>query len=127
MAFRFWILACPIESSVENAVSIVQACMALHNYLISTDVASAEKARYITPNLADVTTPTGEVRPGDWRGMKEAESNLVTFGRPTRSVRTQAATAARNALRDFFQTLEGSVPWQNCVVSRGLRDGPLPN
>uniref|UniRef100_A0A673L2A3 DDE Tnp4 domain-containing protein n=1 Tax=Sinocyclocheilus rhinocerous TaxID=307959 RepID=A0A673L2A3_9TELE len=84
MASRFRILGRPIESSVGKAVSIVQACVALHNYLISTDVASAGKARYITPNLAD------------------AESNLVTFGRPTRSVRTQAATATRNALRDFF-------------------------
>ncbi|KAL1260094.1 hypothetical protein QQF64_007921 [Cirrhinus molitorella] len=73
MASRFWILGRPIESSVEKAVNIVQACVALHNYLISTDVASAEKARYITPNLADVTTPTGEVRPGDWRGMTEAD------------------------------------------------------
>ncbi|XP_051569832.1 uncharacterized protein LOC127450100 [Myxocyprinus asiaticus] len=122
MSSQFQIFGRPIESSAEKAVCIVQACVALHNYLISTDAASAEKAKYITPNLADDTTPAGDVRPGEWRGLTEPGSSLVPLGRPTHPRRTQADTATRKVLKDFFQTPEGSVPWQDRVITCGLND-----
>ncbi|KAJ8399412.1 hypothetical protein AAFF_G00411240 [Aldrovandia affinis] len=122
MAARFWGLGHPIESFPSKAVHIVKACVALHNFLIATDAMSGQAARYMTPDLPDTITAAGEVQPGQWRRMAEADSNLVAPGRQSGVQATHAATATRNCLRDVFQTPKGCFPWQHNVVRRGLND-----
>lgn len=41
----------------------MKACVALHNFLAST-----ERARYMPAAFVDATSDTGEVQPGEWSG-----------------------------------------------------------
>ncbi|CAL8398025.1 unnamed protein product [Boreogadus saida] len=55
-----------------QAVKIVKACVALHNFLAST-----EQARYMPASFVDTTADTGEVQPGEWRQHVEGDRNMV--------------------------------------------------
>uniref|UniRef100_A0A8D0DC11 DDE Tnp4 domain-containing protein n=1 Tax=Sander lucioperca TaxID=283035 RepID=A0A8D0DC11_SANLU len=92
MAARWRILGRPIEFQPDKAVSVVKACVVLHNYLNYTDEASTPGSRYVPPHFADCDSD-GTVQPGEW--------------------------SVRNDLKAFFQSPHGTVPWQDDVVCRG--------
>ncbi|XP_070762733.1 uncharacterized protein [Enoplosus armatus] len=106
---RWRILGRPIDFHCEKTVDVVKACVALHNMLAYTDAAAPPTARYIPPKFVDGTAASGELLPGEWRGLI-AGDNLLEPGRLSTAVASQAAIAVRNDLKAFFQTPQGLVP-----------------
>ncbi|XP_069388177.1 putative nuclease HARBI1 [Paralichthys olivaceus] len=121
MAAQWRILGRPIEFQPEKAVDVVKACVVLHNYLTYTAEVSPPDSRYIPPHFVD-TDSCGSVQPGEWRKVVANDSNFVESVDPTlmsRARSTRAALAIRSDLMAFFQSPQGTVPWQNEMVSRG--------
>ena len=102
-------------------MDVVKACVVLHNYLTYTDEVSPPDSRYIPPHFVD-TDSCGSVQPGEWRKVVANDLNFVESVDPTlmsRARSTRVALAFRNDLMAFFQSPQGTVPWQNEMVSRG--------
>uniref|UniRef100_A0A8C6NMJ9 DDE Tnp4 domain-containing protein n=1 Tax=Nothobranchius furzeri TaxID=105023 RepID=A0A8C6NMJ9_NOTFU len=90
LAARWRILRRPIDFHPDKTVKVVKACVALHNYLSSTDAAN-------TP-----ATLAGD-------------SNLLDAGQLSKARATRAAISARNDFKSFFLSPQGLVPWQESV------------
>ncbi|XP_059907778.1 uncharacterized protein LOC132457543 [Gadus macrocephalus] len=97
LAARFRIFGRPIDCQPEKAVKIVKACVALHNFLAST-----ERARYMPASFVDTTADTGEVQPGEWRQHVEGDRNMVDGPRCSvgRARPSQRAALVREQLAD---------------------------
>ena len=101
LAARFRIFGRPIDCQPEKAVKIVKACVALHNFLAST-----EQARYMPASFVDTTADTGEVQPGERRQHVEGDRNMVdgprcSVGRARPSQRVALVRANYRAGRLF--------------------------
>jgi len=121
MVARWRILGRAIEFRPEKAVDVLKACVVLHNYLTYTNGVSTPDRRYIPPHFVD-TDSSGSVQPGEWRRVVANDSNFVESVHPTQMSRarsTRAALAVRNDLMAFFQSPQGTVPWQNEKVCQG--------
>ncbi|XP_042581119.1 putative nuclease HARBI1 [Cyprinus carpio] len=119
LAARFRIFSRPIDCKPEKAVKLVKACVALHNFLAST-----ERARYMPATFVDATSDTGEVQPGEWRQHVAGDQNmvdgprcLVGSSRPSRR-----AALVREQLADFFLSDAGVFPHQYSVLRLGSTD-----
>ncbi|KAK0152200.1 Protein ALP1-like [Merluccius polli] len=119
LAARWRIFQKPIEFTPNKVVDVVKACVALHNMLTHTDAALSPTCRYIPPNFADTTSPSGEVQPGEWRRVVADDTNMRAVARMSTARASRAASAVRDDLKTFFQTQQGLVPWQETVVHRG--------
>uniref|UniRef100_A0A8C5BN49 DDE Tnp4 domain-containing protein n=1 Tax=Gadus morhua TaxID=8049 RepID=A0A8C5BN49_GADMO len=98
LAARFRIFGRLIDCQPEKAVKIVKACVALHNFLAST-----ERARYMPASFVDTTADTGEVQPGEWRQARPS----------------QRAALVREQLADYFLSDAGVFPHQYNVLRLG--------
>ena len=91
----------------ENAISIVHACLALHNFLIKK-----YPSVYIPSGSLDYEKD-GEVIGGDWR--QNGDSNFETLVAPGMN-HTRNASQVRNVLSEYVNG-PGQVPWQWKVLS----------
>ncbi|XP_056434747.1 uncharacterized protein LOC130372647 isoform X2 [Gadus chalcogrammus] len=116
LAARFRIFGRPIDCQPEKAVKIVKACVALHNFLAST-----ERARYMPASFVDTTADTGEVQPGEWRQHVEGDRNMVDGPRCSvgRARPSQRAALVREQLADYFLSDAGVFPHQYNVLRLG--------
>ncbi|KAF7220910.1 putative nuclease HARBI1 [Nothobranchius furzeri] len=119
LAARWRILRRPIDFHPEKTVKVVKACVALHNYLSSTDDANTPATRYIPPRFSDSFTSAGDVVDGEWRTVVASDSNLLDAGQLSKAQATRAAISARNDFKSFFLSPQGLVPWQESVLRRG--------
>ena len=113
---RWRIFSGPIECDIEKAVDVTKACVALHNYLCVTDGDSAVGPRYVNNGLVDSDSALGE-----WRDTVRDDNNLVGV-RNAAARATRAGLAVRNAFKNYFQTPEGRVEWQDNVLQQGRRN-----
>ena len=114
---RWRVFSRPIQASVETAEEITKAAVCLHNYLRQTNSAS-----YCPSGFVDSEDGSGDVRPGEWRQIVRNDSRgaLVNIA-PQRGRRySNSAIEVREALKKYFVSDFGSLPWQwNHVRSRG--------
>lgn len=113
LSARWRIFYTPIRAKVENVENYVLACMSLHNYLRLTDNAS-----YCPLGFADSYDATGNLQKGKWRGFETRNEGLVPINRVKGSRYSTEAVEMRNALREFVNSEEGSVNWQEEYVTR---------
>ena len=114
---RWRLFLTSIQASVENVEKYVLACLALHIYLCQTSNAS------YTPNgFADSKDSDGTIYLGEWRNQLEqndSETNCIRNIRGNQGSRPrEEAVSMRDALKDYFTSSEGSVPWQRSHVRR---------
>ena len=120
LSARWRIFFTVIHGSVENIEKSVLACLALHNFLKSSD-----SAAYCPHGYADFENADGEITYGRWR--KEIP---VTSSGNGNSGQFQAlpqlrgrrwsndAVEMRNCLKDYVNSKEGSLSWQLNYVRR---------
>jgi len=94
-----------------RAQLIVTACTVLHNYLCIVS-----KEDYTPPGFGDIYLEDGTVVDGIWRknipeGSFYFNEHDVSAGRPS-----EVAKATCDHLKNYFISIEGSVPWQNNSV-----------
>lgn len=96
----------PINAKTDLIDLIVQACIALHNYLLLTD-----NAHYLPTGFADSYSDSGEIVPGSWRTdhCADALGRLVPQG--GRNVAT-TAKVVRDRVCNLVNSVEGSISWQ---------------
>ena len=86
----------------------------MHNYLRLTD-----NAHYSPAGFMDSEDKDGNLLPGEWRLLKgNNANNMMDLPRVRGSRSRQDALEARNELKNFLNSDEGSVPWQLDYVRR---------
>ena len=111
---RWRIFLKPIKASVKNVENYTLACLALHNYLRRT-----ENAKYIPTDFADSEDSGRNIVPGDWRkDVQSGNSPLEEIASLRGSRAKKSALDTRDALKDYLNSEEGSVPWQVGYVKR---------
>ena len=111
---RWRIFLKPIKASVKNVENYTLACLALHNYLRRT-----ENAKYIPTDFADSEDSGRNIVPGDWRkDVQSGNSPLEEIASLRGSRAKKSALDTRDALKDYLNSEEGSVPWQVGYVRR---------
>ena len=113
MVARLAILKRPIDTSPEKAELIVKACVALHNFLTTTE------ETYIPTNFVDFTSSTGEVQPGEWRQMVEGDENMVDGPRERVARGPRMAGRIREQFTRYFQSQAGRIPFQERALDIG--------
>ena len=111
---RWRIFLKPIKASVKNLENYTLACLALRNYLRLT-----ENAKYIPTGFADCEDSDGNIVPGDCR--KDVQSGNIALEEIASlrgSCAKKSALDTRDALKDYLNSEEGSVPWQVGYVRR---------
>ena len=110
LAARWRIFRRSIQAKVETVQKIVQATVALHNYLRQTDTAS-----YCPAGFVDSFDGSGNILPGEWRRITSADEGSGAFCSlpPTRGSRYRNyAMEVREALKAFVNSEQGAVSWQ---------------
>ena len=91
-----------------NAEHHTRACIVLHNFLISHD-----KKNY-SGQYGDYFKSSGSLVEGGWR------SDDTSFFRdlaPKAGMNySNEAKEVRNSFKNYFNSAEGSVPWQDAIV-----------
>lgn len=107
---RFRVLLTAIPLSPEKVTRIVLCVCVLHNFLRSH---STGRYVYSPPDIVDHENPISHsLTPGSWRST---QASLGDIGGRTTNIGL-SAKALRDSLRDYFNSPEGSVPWQSNVV-----------
>ena len=102
---KFRVLLKTLELGVSNAMQVVRACLALHNFLVTR-----KDQFYSPPGFLDTEDDTGNVIPGKWRD--NIDGDVCTL-RPDPSTRPSTARArdVRDNLKEYFCG-EGAVSFQ---------------
>ena len=113
LAARWRIFRRPIRASPAVVDSITKACTCLHNYLRLTD-----NPQYLPSGFTDSEDASGNIVSGDWRIEVNGESGAL---RPTDMGRafnrsSFSAKSTREQFEKYFNSNEGSLPWQNSHV-----------
>ncbi|XP_064461938.1 uncharacterized protein LOC135372179 [Ornithodoros turicata] len=90
LASRWRIFRRPICLHPDNAIKVVQACVVLHNYLL-TEEDPTDTGSYCPSGSADMTAGSGQTIEGQWR--TESRNN------PPRALATMHRSSARNFCR----------------------------
>ncbi|XP_033098280.1 protein ALP1-like [Anneissia japonica] len=110
MAARWRILCTTIKAGLDTVDAIVKACVVLHNYMIQT-----ENAHYIPSGFID-SECSGHFKAGEWRSVTKDDDGLRRLNRQGSPNYSYSAKDVRDFFCDYFNSAEGSVPWQNDIV-----------
>ncbi|XP_075147271.1 uncharacterized protein LOC142221434 [Haematobia irritans] len=92
----------------DRAKKIIKTCVYLHNFMIRT-----RKRKYCHPLLPDTETKNGEVVRGRFRHALKPDSLFfsdINYGSQGRS--HESGIIVRDTIKDYFNSEEGSLPWQ---------------
>ena len=116
LAARFRIFRRCIIARESVVINVTKATVALHNYLMKGRFESTN-CSYCPPNFVDRDTPNG-IAGGDWRNEVHGYAGISHLNRQVGSNNyTRDAKQIRLRFRDFFNSPEGQVPWQNEMVT----------
>ena len=120
LAHRWRILRRPMEfKSRERVISVIKACVALHNFCCSKSHKNPENARsYIPFQELTQEDSNGNVIEGSWN-IDPAERNKDVDFRSNRF--SKKAENMREEIADFFISDAGAVPWQEKSISVTLK------
>ena len=110
MANRFRVFHTSICLKPENAESVVMACCILHNILRRLNVTKRHQGDYEDP-------VTHEIIEGAWRTDPPMGEPLQVPYHQSRTRATQSARTQRNYLKEYCNSPQGAVPWQNKSIS----------
>jgi hypothetical protein len=106
LANRFRVLLTLMHISPDQAEIMVMACCALHNML------RVKAPAAITANV-DIEDPvTHIVTPGNWRD----DPTMIPIPRLRGNNATKNAKVQRQYICDYFNSEQGSIPWQNAMI-----------
>ena len=108
MANRFRVFLSPIQLSTDNTEKVTLASCVLHNFLCER----APTKYTPTTSFDKEELDCGEIELGDWRGNPELEGIVVSG----RNAYTKTAKDFREAFTKYFNSVEGSVPWQEKFI-----------
>jgi hypothetical protein len=103
LASKFRVFHATLCVNPQNAIAIVHACLALHNFLIKKNPSA-----YIPAESLDYETEDGEVIGGESR--QNGESNLESLVAPGMN-HTRNASQVRKLLSQYVNG-PAQVPWQ---------------
>lgn len=121
LASRWRIFHKTIFCSPTTVDSLIKATVCLHNFIKLQDERT-KQPRYCYNNYVDKEDIlTGEVLPGEWRKeipITSAIQPVACLGRRLgcRNAKINAITY-RDKLKDYVNSNEGSVPWQNKCIT----------
>ena len=108
LAAKWRVFRRPIRGNVDLVQSITMATICLHNYLQLT-----ENAMYIPTGFVDSEDSSGNVVTGDWRELVNGEDSGMTNLQMTGGNRYKfSAGNIRKDFNDYFNSVNGQVPWQ---------------
>ena len=111
---RWRIFRRPIRANVDTVDQIVQATVCLHNYLQLTN-----NAHYVPQGFVDSEDSSGNITSGEWRTIVGNEENAM---QPLRKIGSNnysfTAKSVRENFSAYFNSREGSLPWQLSYVRR---------
>lgn len=110
MSVVFRVLRKPILLEPERADTVVLACAHLHNFLRRSKSSAASYTPPGTFDSEDKDTTT--LVPGQWRVDGLPKETLLRLKRIPKKP-SQLAKQIREEFCAYFQSAEGSVPWQN--------------
>ena len=114
LSARWRIFHKPIRASIDNVEKYTLACLSLHNYLRQTD-----NAAYTPQGFIDSESNDGTIKAGEWRSIQANDQGCFANPNAVRGSRyTKDALAMRDALKNYVNSEEGSLPWQLDHVRR---------
>eukprot|EP00794_Sanderia_malayensis_P016398 gene16398-18035_t len=113
LAARWRIFRRPIKASPEVLDNITKACTCLHNYLRLTN-----NPQYLPSGFVDSEDSTGNILPGDGRSEVHGGSGAFKPANIGRAFNRTSfgAKETRKMFQEYFDSDEGSVPWQKLHV-----------
>ena len=108
MANRFRIFLSTIQLSPDNVEKIVLASCILHNFL--RDKASPKYTPPASLDREDIES--GEIHLGEWR----SQASMTSVNVAGRNACTKNAKEIRDRFSFYYNSSEGSVPWQDRFI-----------
>ena len=102
---KFRVLQKTLELGVSNAMQVVRACLALHNFLVTR-----KDQFYSPPGFLDTEDDTGNVITGKWRDNIDGDVCTLRPDPSTRPSTARARDVCDNLKECFFG--EGAVSFQ---------------
>ncbi|XP_033117486.1 protein ALP1-like [Anneissia japonica] len=111
LAARWRIFRRPVRANISTVDDIIKATLCLHNYLIKT-----ENARYSPSGFVDCYDG-GELEEREWRNVVEGDNGMGALQANHANNYSFDAKMIRDNLREYVNSVDGSVAWQNETVS----------
>ena len=115
-ASRFRVLRRPIIAKIDTVVQITKAIVALHNFLMSSRK-ETDSYSYCPVNYVDQDGPAG-TKPGEWRMDESENTGFLPLKKIGSNNYSKTAKATRDLFKRYFNSAQGSVPWQTEMVRR---------
>lgn len=108
LSSKWLVLKKSMFCSPDRAQKIITACCLLHNYLLNDN-----RRCYCPSSFADKLDSDRNVVEGEWRSRIDDDS--LYFGNIPASLgrSNEYAKLVRDKLKDYVNSPQGSVPWQN--------------
>lgn len=116
---RWRVLDGRIDLKLDTVISVVRACICLHNMIMTMDSADRTESKYLTPNFVDDEDEDGTVILGGWRneigdGLHSAVAGDHAYADPLDDLDEENENGAkyRRRFKNYFFSEDGQLQWQ---------------